>query len=138
MADETEITVTIPESDEETTDAEEISTGIEIGQAIEQAADAEEHAEIAEISADTAMDMAGVAAETAYATAEQVAAQEEIIGAQSARINELMTTVAGLVDITNNLTALALAEHEKEEFQELPPDETPANQHWLNKELKLF
>lgn len=134
MDDEVEVTVTVPDTE---TDANNngIADGIELGQAIEKAENAEELSTEASESADVALVVADSANATAWATAERVETQDAIIAAQNARIEELMATVSGLVDITTNLANVALADQEEKEFVPLPADETPPNRHWLNRPI---
>ena len=132
--DEVEVTVTVPDTE---TDANNngIADGIELGEAIEKADNAEELSEIADSKSELAVAVADSSASVAYATQERVDVQDGIIAAQNARIEELLTTVSALVDVTNNLANVALAEQETSTFEPLPADETPPNKHWLARPL---
>jgi len=134
MADDIEIEVTIPDEDTDS-DNDGQSNDFEAGVASEKADNAEEIAEGADIKADVALVIADENANANREINERMAAQDELIGAQSRQITELQLAISGLIEITTNLANVALADKESEEFQELPPDETPENKHWLNRKL---
>ena len=134
MADDIEIEVTIPDEDTDS-DNDGQSNDFEAGVASEKAESAEETAESADIKADVALDIAGITAESNEEFRQRIATQDQIIARQTEQITELQMAISGLVEITTNLANVALADKESEEFQELPPDETPENKHWLNRKL---
>lgn len=130
MADDIEVEITIPD-DEGEEESESNSAEFEAGIASEKADNAEEQAEIAEITADTALDMASYSASEIAEMRTQIELNLQTMGTQSVQILDLQTQIESLVTITNNLAAIAVADLEKEEFEEMPPDETPPNRHWL-------
>jgi len=134
MADDIEIEVTIPDEDTDS-DNDGQSNDFEAGVASEKAESAEETAESADIKADVALDIAGITAESNEEFRQRIATQDQIIARQTEQITELQMAISGLVEITTNLANVALADKESEEFQELPPDDTPENKHWLNRKL---
>jgi hypothetical protein len=134
MADDIEIEVTIPDEDDDS-DNDGQSNDFEAGVASEKADSAEETAENAASTATVALAIADENANANREISERIAAQDELIGAQSRQITELQLAIAGLIEITTNLANVALADKESEEFEELPPDETPENKHWLNRKI---
>lgn len=135
--EEVEVTVSVPETPESDTDGDGVPDGVETGQALERATNADEKADEAVSKAEFAQSEAEYAAQTAAGAVAQAADTDARIDAINSRLDQLMGVTEKLVEAMNASAALQLAETQATEPAPLPNEENdpPESRHWLNRRV---